>query len=135
MGRRSSVIAAAGVLALLAGPASATTTTTRPRPPGVSVPSVSPSTIDNRSGCGHSTSATISTGTTGDTDRVTFRVQVGGRTTYLSASGSGSRWSVTLNGSAFGYDSGSGTVRATATGPGGSTESGGGRFTIADCPT
>ena len=135
MGRRFPVVAAAGVLALLAGPASATTTTTRPRPPNVSVPSVSPSTIDNRSGCGHSTSATISTGTTGDTDRVTFRVQVGGRTTYLSASGSGSRWSATISGSAFGYDSGSGSVRATATGPGGSTESGAGHFTIADCPT
>ena len=31
-------------------------------------------------------------------------------------------------------DHGSGTVRATATGPGGSTESGSGSFTISDCP-
>jgi hypothetical protein len=61
-------------------------------------------------------------------------VQVGGRTTFLYASGSGSRWSATLDGSAFGPDHGTGTVRATATGPGGSTESGPGSFTINDCP-
>jgi hypothetical protein len=65
---------------------------------------------------------------------VTFRVQVGGRTTTLSARGSGSRWSAPLDGDAFGSDHGSGTVRATATGPSGSAESGGGSFTIADCP-
>ena len=97
-------------------------------------PSVSPSTIDNRYGCGHPTSATISTGTTGKVDRVTFRVQLGGRTTFLSATGSGSRWSATLDGAAFGYDSGSGSVRASATGPGGTAESGGSGFTLADCP-
>src|SRR5436190_20754720 len=121
-------------LALLAGTAGAITTTPRPRPPGVFTPSVSPTTIDNRSGCSRSTSATVSTGTTGDAKQVTFKVQVGGRTTTLDATGSGSRWSATLNGSAFGPDHGSGTVRATATGPGGSTESGSGSFTISDCP-
>lgn len=134
--------AALGLLWLAAatlGPAGATTTTTttsttRPRPPGVFSPSISPSTIDNRSGCGHSTSATVSTGTTGQARSVTFKVQVGGRTTTLYASGSGSRWSATLNGSAFGPDRGSGTVRATATGPGGSTESSPASFTITDCP-
>ena len=113
---------------------STTTSTTRPRPPGVFTPSVSPSTIDNRSGCGHSTSATVSTGTTGNAKSVTFKVQVGGRTTTLYASGSGSRWSAALNGSAFGPDNGSGTVRATATGPGGSTDSGTTSFTLTDCP-
>ena len=128
------LVAAGCTLALLGGAAGATTTTTRPRPPEAFAPSVSPSTIANRSGCSHSTSATVSTGTTGDADKVTFKVQVGGRTTFLSASGSGSRWQATLNGSAFGTDSGSGTVRATATGPGGSTESAPGSFTIADCP-
>jgi len=128
------VVAAGFTLALLGGVADATTTTTRPRPPGVYSPSVSPSTIDNRSGCGHSTSATISTGTTGNAQKVTFKVQVGGRTTFLYASGSGSRWQATLNGSAFGADHGSGTVRATATGPGGSTESASGNVTINDCP-
>ena len=121
-------------MVLLGGPVGATTTTTRPRPPGVFTPSVSPTTIDNRSGCGHSTTATVSTGTTGNAQKVTFKVQVGGRTTTLYASGSGSRWSATLNGSAFGPDHGSGTVRATATGPGGSTESGPAGFTITDCP-
>jgi len=120
-------------VALLGGPAAATTTTTRPRPPRAFAPSVSPSTIANRAGCGRSTSATVSTGTTGDAKRVTFRVQVGGRTTSLYASGSGSRWSATLNGSAFGPDSGSGTVRAIASGPGGSTESGPTGITIVDC--
>jgi hypothetical protein len=134
--------AAAGAAALAVGPAWAitsstttttTTTTTRPPRPGVFAPSVSPSTIDNRSGCGHSTSATISTGTTGKVDRVQFRVQVGGRTTFLSASGSGSRWTATLNGGAFAPDSGSGTVRAIATGPSGMAESGGASFTLADC--
>jgi hypothetical protein len=129
-----------GIAAAVAiGPAGATTTTTtttttRPPRPGVYAPSVSPSTIDNRRGCGHSTSATISTGTTGKVNSVTFRVQVGGRTTTLSASGSGSRWSATLDGAAFGSDHGSGTVRATATGPSGSAESGNGSFTITDCP-
>jgi len=127
-------VAAGLALALLGGVAGATTTTTRPRPPQAFTPSVSPTTIDNRSGCGHSTSATVSTGTTGNAQKVTFKVQVGGRTTFLYASGSGSRWSATLNGSAFGPDHGSGSVRATATGPGGSTESGAGSFTINDCP-
>ena len=134
MGRFVPAAAAATVALLLAGPAVATTTTTRPRPPGVFTPSVSPSTIANRSGCDHGTAATISTGTTGDAQKVTFKVQVGGRTTTLSASGSGSRWSAVLDGSAFGPDHGSGTVRATATGPGGSSESGPGSFTVADCP-
>lgn len=125
--------------ALVAGPlggatARATTTTTRPRPPQAFTPSVSPSTMANRSGCGQPTSATVSTGTTGDAKRVTFRVQVGGRMTTLYASGSGSRWSATLNASAFGPDSGSGTVRATASGPGGSTESGATSFRVTDCP-
>jgi hypothetical protein len=141
MGRfQKSLRAGAAALGLLGlagatlGRAGATTTTTRPRPPGVFAPSVSPSTIDNRSGCGHSTTATVSTGTTGDAKEVTFKVQVGGRITTLYASGSGSRWSATLNGSAFGPDHGSGTVRATATGPGGSTESGPAGFTLTDCP-
>jgi hypothetical protein len=135
------VVAVAAAAALVVGPAWATsttttttTTTTRPPRPGVYAPAVSPSTIDNRSGCGHSTSATISTGTTGKVDSVTFRVQVGGRTTSLSASGSGSRWMATLSGSAFGSDSGSGTVRATATGPSGTAESGSTGFTVANCP-
>ena len=123
---------AAATVAL--GPAGATTTTTRPRPPGVFTPSVSPGSIDNRSGCRRPTTATVSTGTSGKVQRVTFKVQVAGRTTTLYASGSGSRWSATLNGSAFGADHGSGTVRATATGPGGSTESGPARITIANCP-
>jgi hypothetical protein len=133
MDRRFPTAAAGLVLALLGGTAAATTTTTRPRPPRAFTPSVSPSTIYNRSGCG-STSAVVSTGTTGDADRVTFRVQVGGRTTSLYASGSGSRWSATLNGSAFGHSSGSGTARAIASGPGGSTESGPTSFTVQDCP-
>ena len=128
-------IAAALTLTLLGGSAGATTTTTRPRPPRVFTPSVSPSTIDNRSGCGNSTRATVSTGTSGDARKVTFKVQVGGRITTLYASGSGSRWSATINGSAFSPDHGSGTVRATATGPGGSTESGPAGFTVTDCPT
>jgi len=110
-----------------------TTTRPRPRPPRAFSPSVSPSTIANRAGCGQSTTATVSTGTTGDAKRVTFRVQVGGRTTSLYASGSGSRWSATLNGSAFGPDSGSGTIRAIASGPGGSSESGPTGITIVDC--
>ncbi|MEW6476197.1 MAG: hypothetical protein AB1679_28390 [Actinomycetota bacterium] len=120
-------------MALLGGPVAATTTTTRPRPPKAFTPSVSPSTIANRPGCGQPTTATVSTGTTGDTRKVTFRVQVGGRTTSLYASGSGSRWSATLKGSAFGADSGSGTVRAIASGPGGSTESGPTTITVTDC--
>ena len=137
MGRRIPAvpsIAAGLTLALLGGTAGATTTTTRPRPPRVFTPSVSPSTIDNRSGCGNPTSATVSTGTSGDARKVTFKVQVGGRITTLYASGSGSRWSATLNGSAFSPDHGSGTVRATATGPGGSTESGPAGITVTDCP-
>lgn len=134
MGRLFPTVAGGLALALLGGTAGATTTTTRARPPRAFTPSVSPSTIDNRSGCGHSTTATVSTGTAGDAKKVTFKVRVGGRTTTLSASGSGSRWSATLNGSAFGPDHGSGTVRATATGPGGSTESGPASFTISDCP-
>ena len=134
MGRFLPIAGAAVAMTLLGGPVGATTTTTRPRPPQVFTPSVSPSTIDNRSGCGHPTTATVSTGTTGNARKVTFKVQVGGRITTLYASGSGSRWSATLNGSAFGPDHGSGTVRATATGPGGSTESGPAGFTVADCP-
>ena len=134
--RRLPCLAAAGLALALVGTtavAGATTTTTRPRPPRAFPPSVSPSTIANRAGCGQATTATISTGTTGDAKRVTFRVQIGGRTTSLYGSGSGSRWSATLNGSVFGPDSGSGTVRAIATGPGGSTESGPAGVTITDC--
>lgn len=116
------------------GPAGATTTTTRPRPPGVYTPSVSPGTIANRSGCGQPTTATVSTGTSGQVQRVTFRVKVGGRLTTLYASGSGSRWQATLNGGAFSPDSGSGTVRAVATGPGGTTESGPASIRVTDCP-
>lgn len=134
MGRLLPTAAAGLALALLGGTAGATTTTTRPRPPRAFTPSVSPSSVANRSGCGQPTAATISTGTTGDVERVTFRVQVGGRTTSLYASGSGSRWSATLNGSAFGPDSGSGSIRAIASGPGGSTESGATSFTVRDCP-
>ena len=121
-------------LMLLAGPAGATTTTTRPRRPQVFTPSVSPTTIANRPGCGQPSTATVSTGTNGDVKKVTFKVQVGGRITTLYASGSGSRWSATLNGSAFGPDHGSGNVRAIATGPGGTTESGPAGFTVTDCP-
>lgn len=134
-GMRLGVALALVALPALPGtPARATTTTTRPRPPRAFTPSVSPSTIANRSGCGQSTTATISTGTTGDARNVTFRVQVGGRTTRLYASGSGSRWTATLHSSAFTPDSGSGTVRAIASGPGGSTESGPASFTVTDCP-
>ena len=136
MGRRFLPSVGAGMALILLGAtadAGATTTTTRPRPPRAFTPSVSPSTIANGAGCGRPTTATVSTGTTGDAKRVTFRVQVGGRTTSLYASGSGSRWSATLNGSAFGPDSGSGTVRATASGPGGSTQSGPASITIVDC--
>jgi hypothetical protein len=122
------------VAALGPGPAVATTTTTRPRPPRVFTPSVSPTAVANRSGCGQSTTATVSTGTSGQVQRVTFRVQVAGRLTTLYASGSGSRWSATLNGGAFSPDSGSGTVRAMAAGPGGTTESGPTSITVADCP-
>jgi len=145
-GRAAVVVVAGFVGAAVAGPVLAgwatttstttttTTTTTRPPRPGVFTPSVSPGTIDNRWGCGHSTSATISTGTTGKVDRVTFRVQVAGRTMMLSATGSGSRWSATLNGGGFYPDHGSGTVRATATGPSGTADSGDASFTVADCP-
>ena len=134
MGRFIPTLGAGLVLVLLGGTAGATTTTTRPRPPGVFTPSVSPSTVANRSGCGRPTSATVSTGTSGQVQRVTFRVQVGGRITTLYASGSGSRWSATFNGASFGPDHGTGNVRATATGPGGSTESGPASFTVTDCP-
>jgi hypothetical protein len=134
MGRFLPTAAAGLALALLGGAADATTTTTRPRPPRAFNPSVAPSTVANRSGCGQSSTATVSTGTTGDAKKVTFRVQVGGRTTSLYASGSGSRWQATLNGSAFSPDSGHGTVRATASGPGGTTESGTTSFTVTDCP-
>ena len=136
MGRLVPAVAsavAALTLALLGTTAGATTTTTRPRPPKAFTPSVSPSTIANRPGCGQSTTATVSTGTTGEARKVTFKVQVGGRTTFLYASGSGSRWSATLNASALGGTHGSGTVRATASGPGGSTESGPAGFTVTDC--
>ena len=134
MGRFTWGVRVGIVLALVGGPVDATTTTTRPRPPKAFAPSVSPTTVANRSGCGQATTANVSTGTTGDAKRVTFRVQVGGRMTTLYASGSGSRWSATLNGSAFSPDSGSGTVRATASGPGGSTESGPTSFTVRHCP-
>ena len=134
MGRLNWGMRVGVALALIGGPAAATTTTTRPRPPRAFTPSVSPSTIANRSGCGQSSTATVSTGTTGDAKKVTFRVQVGGRTTSLYASGSGSRWQATLNGSAFSPDSGYGTVRAIASGPGGTTESGTTSFTVTDCP-
>ena len=141
----AAILVPGAVGALLAGPVRAwatptsattttTTTTTRPPRPGVFTPSVAPGTIDNRWGCGHSTSATVSTGTTGKVDRVTFRVHVAGRTTTLSATGSGSRWSATFNGGSFYPDHGSGTVRATATGPSGTADSGGTSFTVADCP-
>jgi hypothetical protein len=110
-----------------------TTTTTRPQRPGVFTPTVSPSTIANRSGCGPSTSASISTGSTGKVDRVSFRIEVAGRTTYLSATGSGSRWSANLDGNSLYPDHGSGTARATATGPSGTATSGDAAFTLADC--
>jgi hypothetical protein len=144
MGRFSSVVSAGAgaVLAALAvgptlataGATTTTTTTTRYRPPTVYNPIVTPSTIDNRRRCGHSTTATIATGTTGKVERVTFRVQLGGRTLLLSATPSGNRWQATLNGESFDYDHGPGTVRAESVGPGGMTESGTGSFTIADCP-
>jgi hypothetical protein len=147
MGRSPSMLstaAAAGVLAAIAvGPALArattttttTTTTTHYRPPSVYTPTVAPNTIDNRRHCGHSTTATISTETQGNADHVTFRIQLGGRTMTLAASGSGSRWQAVLDGESFGYDHGSGTVRADASGPGGnSPESGSTSFTVANCP-
>ena len=144
MGRLPSLLGAmsavAGLAALAVGPAWATTTTTttttttRAQRPSVFSPAVSPSTIDNRRGCGHSTMATISTGTTGKVDRVVFKVQVAGRTVMLSATGSGSRWQATLNGGSFSPDHGAGSVRATAYGPSGSAESSAGSFTLADCP-
>ena len=133
--RAGAVALGLATAALGPGPAVATTTTTRPRPPGVFTPSVSPSSVANRSGCGQSTTATVSTGTSGQVRRVTFRVQVAGRLTTLYASGSGSGWSATLNGGAFSPDSGSGTVRATATGPGGTTDSGPTSITVTDCTT
>jgi hypothetical protein len=146
MGRLRSLRAAPVVAALVAvGPGLAarattapptttsTTTTTRPPRPGVFTPTVSPGTIANRSGCGPSTSAGISTGSTGKVDRVSFRIEVAGRTTYLSATGSGSRWSANLDGNSLYPDHGSGTVRATATGPSGTATSGDAPFTLADC--
>ena len=134
MGRCLPTLGAGLVLVLLGGTAGATTTTTRPRPPGVFTPAVSPQHGRQPVGLRPPTSATVSTGTSGQAQRVTFKVQVGGRITTLYASGSGSRWSATFNGGAFGPDHGSGTVRATATGPGGSTESGPAGFTVTDCP-
>lgn len=145
MGRLPSAVAGAAAAAVLAAVAVApalamptttttTTTTTRYQRPSVDVPSVSPSTIDNRRNCGHSTTATISTGTHGKVDHVTFRVQVAGRTETLSAGGSGSRWQAVLNGESFGYDHGSGTVWADASGPGGTAQSGSTNFTVANCP-
>ncbi|HVW30910.1 MAG TPA: hypothetical protein VHL53_00095 [Acidimicrobiia bacterium] len=146
MGRLPSLLGAtaavAGVAALAVVPARATTmfnttttttTTWAPRP-YVYVPTVTPSTIDNRPGCSHSTTATISTGTTGRVTRVIFTVEVAGRTIVLSATGSGSRWQATLNGGRFSPDHGGGTVRATAYGPSGRDESSAARFTLADCP-
>jgi hypothetical protein len=144
MGRSSSALSlgAVAVLAAIAvGPALAratttttTTTTTHYQRPTVDVPTVSPSTIDNRRNCGHSTTATVSTGTHGKVSTVTFRIQVAGRTKTLSAGGSGSRWQAVLDGESFGYDHGSGTVWADASGPGGTAQSGSTNFTIADCP-
>ena len=134
---------ALGALTLLvAGPVRAwattsttttSTTTTTAQRPGVFTPTVSPSTIANRGGCGPGTSASISTGSTGRVDRVTFRVEVAGRTTYLSATGSGSRWSANLDGQSLYPEHGSGTVRATASGPRGTADSGDASFTLADC--
>jgi hypothetical protein len=132
--RRLLPTVAAGALLLAGGVADATTTTTRPRPPQVFTPSVSPGTVANRAGCGQPTRATVSTGTSGEVRRVTFRVQVAGRLTTLYGRGSGNRWTATLDGGAFSPDSGSGTVRATATGPGGTTDSGQAAITVTDCP-
>ncbi len=144
MGRLPSALGVGGpaVLAAIAvGPALAratttttTTTTTHYQRPTVDVPTVSPSTIDNRRNCGHSTTATISTGTHGKVDTVTFRVQVAGRTKTLSAGRTGNRWQAVLDGESFGYDHGSGTVWADASGPGGTAQSGSTNFRIADCP-
>jgi len=127
-------LAAGPALARAATPTSATTTTSRPRPPTVYNPTVTPNTIDNRHDCGHSRTATISTGTTGKVDRVTFRVELAGRTQLLPANPSGNYWWATLNGDSFNDDHGPGTVRAEATGPGGLTESGPSGFTVAGCP-
>jgi hypothetical protein len=145
-GRAAALVAGCLGAALVAGPGLAaarattappttttTTTTTRPQRPGVFTPTVSPSTIANRSGCGPGTSASITTGSTGKVDRVTFRVEVGGRTTYLSATPSGSRWSAMLDGNSLYPEHGSGTVRATAAGPSGTADSGDTSFTLADC--
>jgi|GEM_PF-4387103 len=135
----------AGALAVLAvialGPALAratttttTTTTTHYQRPTVDAPTVSPSTIDNRRNCGHSTTATISTGTHGKVDTVTFHVQVAGRTRILSAGRTGNRWQAVLDGESFGSDHGPGTVWADASGPGGTARSGSTNFRVADCP-
>ena len=144
MGRSPSLLSAGAVAVLAAiafGPALAratttttTTTTTHYQRPMVDVPTVSPSTIDNRRNCGHSTTATISTGTHGKVDTLTFRVQVAGRTKTLSAGQTGNRWQAVLDGEGFGYDHGSGTVWADASGPGGTAQSGSTNFTVADCP-
>jgi len=132
----AAVLAAVAVAPALALPTTTTTTTTTThyQRPSVDVPSVSPSTIGNRRNCGHSTTATISTGTHGKVNTVTFRVQVAGRTETLSAGGSGSRWQAVLDGESFGSDHGSGTVWADASGPGGTAQSGSTNFTVADCP-
>lgn len=119
----------AALTAVTVGPAGATTTTSAQRTV-VYRPSVSPSTISNRANCGHPTSAVVSTGTTGGVDHVTFRVQLGDRTTTLTATGSGSRWQAVLYGESFPYEHGSGTVRADAGGPGGTAQSGLTSFTI-----
>jgi hypothetical protein len=113
--------------------ATSTTTTTRPPEPGVFTPTVSPDTVANHWGCSRPTTATIATGTTGKVDNVTFRVQLGGRTSLLSATPSGSRWSANFDGGTFFPDHGSGTVRAVATGPSGRAESGDAPFTLTDC--
>src|SRR5687767_15896983 len=98
--RAGAVALGLATAALGPGPAVATTTTTRPRPPGVFTPSVSPSSVANRPGCGPTT-ATVSTGTSRQVRRDTFRVQVAGRLTTLYPSRSGTQFAATLNGRAF----------------------------------
>ena len=127
--------ASAVVLALLGGPAGATTTTTRPRPPRrVHAVGVAVARWPTGRAAARPTSATVSTGTTGQAQRVTFRVQVGGPHDHPLRQRLRQPLVGHLQRRRLRARPGSGTVRATATGPGGSTESGAGQLHRRDCP-